>query len=63
MNSKKLKKAVSISLLLLVAFFAQKWFEDAYKQPSDYRKLFMLFVSLIVLVIILYINTDEKGNF
>lgn len=62
-NGKKLKKSVSIALGLLIAFFAQKWFEKAYEQPADTGKLIMLFVSLVILMVIIYFNLDEKGNF
>jgi hypothetical protein len=63
MNKLKLKKSVSIALGLLVAFFAHKWFEQAYAQPTDFGKWFMIIISLIVLIIILYFNLDNKGNF
>jgi len=63
MNPLKFKKSVSIALGLLVAFFAQKWFEQAFMQPTDIKKWIMIFVSLIILTIIIYFNVDEKGNF
>jgi tetrahydromethanopterin S-methyltransferase subunit E len=63
MNLKKFKKSVSVALGLLVAFFAHKWFEQAFEQPTDYGKWIRIIASLIILIIIIYFNTDEKGNF
>jgi len=63
MNPKKIKKSVSIVLGLLVAFFAHKWFEQAFEQPTDYGKWIMIIISLIILIMIVYFNTDEEGNF
>ena len=63
MNPKKFKKSVSIVLGLLVAFFAQKWFEQSFMQPTDLKKWFMVLISLIILIIIIYFNVDEEGNF
>lgn len=63
MNPKKLKKAASLSAGLLVAFFAQKWFEQAYSQPTDYGKWIMIVLSLVVLIVIIYFNVDKDGNF
>ncbi|MBU2541718.1 MAG: hypothetical protein KJ593_07425 [Candidatus Omnitrophica bacterium] len=63
MNGKKIKKAVSLSLGLLVAFFAHKWFEQAYTQPTDWGKWVMIAVTLIILMVIVYFNVDKDGNF
>ena len=62
-NGKKIKTSGSIVFGLLVAFFAQRWFEKAYEQPSDIKILIMLFFSLVVLMTIVYFNLDENGNF
>ena len=63
MNSLKIKKSVSLALGLLVAFFSQKWFEEAYAQPTDLKKWFMILISLVILIVIIYFNIDDKGNF
>lgn len=62
MNLKKVKKAVSISLGFIIAFYAQKWLELAYQQTTDFGTLIMLFLSLLILTTIIYFNLDEKGN-
>ena len=63
MNLIKFKKSVTITLGLLVAFFEQKWSEEAYLQLSDMKKWYMILVSSIILIIIIYFNIDGKGHF
>jgi hypothetical protein len=47
---------------LLLAFFAEKWFETAYLQPSYVGKIILLAASLIILTIIVYLNLDDEGK-
>jgi Na+/glutamate symporter len=63
LNPKKLKKSLSIAIGLIIAFFANEWFKQAIAQPSEIGKWVMIFVSLVIIMIIIYINLDEKGNF
>lgn len=63
LNSKKLKKSLSIAIGLVIVFFANEWFKQAIAQPSEIGKGVMIFVSLVIIMIIIYINLDEKGNF
>jgi len=62
LNYKKLKKATSISIALIIAFFANEWFKQAYAQPTDFGKWFMIILSLLVLIGVIYFNLDNKGN-
>jgi len=63
LNSLKLKKATSITIALGIAFFANEWFKQAYSQPTDFGKWAMVFITLLVLVAVIYFNLDEKGHF
>ena len=63
LNSKKLKKSSSIAIGLVITFFANEWFKQAIAQPSEIGKWAMIFFSLVIIVVIIYINLDEKGHF
>ncbi len=59
---KRIGRTVSIVMGLLLAFFAEKWFETAYLQPSYVGKIILLAASLIILTIIVYLNLDDEGK-
>lgn len=63
LNPKKLKKSSSITIGLLIAFFANEWFKQAYNQPTEIVKWLMIFVAALILAAIIYFNLDEHGNF
>lgn len=63
MNNKKLKKTVSIAIGLIIAFFANEWFKQALAQPTEIGKWILILVALTILIVIIYFNLDEKGNF
>lgn len=63
LNSKKLKKSLSIATGLIIAFFANEWFKQAIAQPTEFGRWVMIFVSLLVIMFIIYINLDGNGNF
>ena len=63
LNSKKLKKSSSIAMGLVIAFFANEWFKQAIAQPNEIGKWIMIFISLVIIMAIVYINLDANGNF
>ncbi|MCK5039603.1 MAG: hypothetical protein KAR87_01380 [Candidatus Aenigmarchaeota archaeon] len=56
----KYLKAVSLSGALLIAFVANKWFEQAYIMQTDFAKWFMLFMAMLILTIPIYWNLPDK---
>jgi len=62
-NSKRLKRATSISIGLVVAFVANEWIKQAYSQFTDYRRWIYIFIVLLVLVAVVYFILDKDGNF
>lgn len=63
MNQHKLKRSASFVTGLLIAFFGNMWLTQAMTQPTQTTKWIMVGVSVIVLLIIVYWNLDDKGNF
>jgi high-affinity Fe2+/Pb2+ permease len=62
MNQKKLKKATSIVIGLLIAFFADKWLNQAMQQPTEWSRWIMVVFAAAVLFVIVYWNLDDEGN-
>lgn len=61
-NCKKLRKSFSLSMALLVAFFANDWFKQAYSQPNEFVKWIMIILSFLVLTGVVFFALDEDGN-
>lgn len=52
----KFGKAASISGGILIAFVANKWFEQAWAQPWDFVKWGMIVIAMIFIAVAIYIN-------
>lgn len=59
-NWKKFGKAASISGGILILFVANKWFEQAWAQPTDFGKWGILIIALVFIAIAIYINMPEE---
>lgn len=60
---RRIEKALSIALALIIAFFANEWLGQAIKQPTEVGKWVMVTVTAIVLTVAIYFSLDNKGKF
>jgi len=49
------KKSIGIASSIIVALFANAWFQEVYPLDSDLGKWFILFLIFLALVIIIYL--------
>lgn len=63
-NVKRLGKASSIAMGLLVAFVANKWFEEAWQLRTDIARWGLVLLSLVFIIIALYfaLGTETKSE-
>jgi hypothetical protein len=57
-DESRLAKAAFLTLGLLITFFANEWFKQAFNQPTEIGRWVLLIVSLLILIPIIYFNLD-----
>ena len=60
---RRIEKALSIALTLIIAFFANEWLGQAIKQPTEVGKWAMVTFTAILLTIAIYFSLDDEGKF
>ena len=60
-DRKKFGKAASMSLGILIVFVANKFFEQAWAQQTDFgTTLVKILIAMVIITILIYINLPDK---
>lgn len=62
MSQKRIKRATSIAIGLVVTFVANEWIKT-YLQFTGFKRWIYIFVVLLVLTGVIYFILDKDGNF